>query len=341
LDLNLQRALARLVVVETRRLGVAERLGQLLAQQERRVGCLASLRTTRPLSVVGACSVMRSLLQQVLGLPRVSLLIPNISFDSRVDWFIADSAPPPVTTGTSNPPYSVYSEKDPGANSTLQYQSITALPQYRGSSFEVRPAVQWMFSFSIVFLVSLQELRTQDYQQGRKTAGGFGQSATFGAVQPSGGILGAAQQNSSQSTNPLFGGSAFNAGNTNQPATGSVFGSGGAFGQTNTGFGAPTAFGQPQQQQQSSFGTFGQPQQNQQQPATGGGIFGSGGGAFGQKSTFGTSFGTGGGTFGQPQQQQQTSGLFGQPQQAQSGNAFSGGGTFGEQTCISSLGPTY
>jgi len=30
----------------------------------------------------------------------------------------------------------------------------------------------------------MQELRAQDYQQGRKTAGGFGQSATFG-TQPS------------------------------------------------------------------------------------------------------------------------------------------------------------
>ena len=45
---------------------------------------------------------------------------------------------PPVTTGTSNPPYSVFTEKD-SANSTitLQYQSITCMPQYRGNSFEV------------------------------------------------------------------------------------------------------------------------------------------------------------------------------------------------------------
>lgn len=44
----------------------------------------------------------------------------------------------PVTTGSSNPPYQVYSEKD-GVNSTvtLQYQSISCMPQYRGTSFEV------------------------------------------------------------------------------------------------------------------------------------------------------------------------------------------------------------
>jgi hypothetical protein len=45
---------------------------------------------------------------------------------------------PPVTTGTANPTYSVFQEKDPAnANATLQYQSITCMPQYRGSSFEV------------------------------------------------------------------------------------------------------------------------------------------------------------------------------------------------------------
>jgi len=45
---------------------------------------------------------------------------------------------PPVTTGTVNPPYSIFSEKDPAnPNATLQYQSITCMPQYRGNSFEV------------------------------------------------------------------------------------------------------------------------------------------------------------------------------------------------------------
>jgi hypothetical protein len=45
---------------------------------------------------------------------------------------------PPVTTGTANPAYNVFSEKDSANSSlTLQYQSITCMPQYRGNSFEV------------------------------------------------------------------------------------------------------------------------------------------------------------------------------------------------------------
>lgn len=49
-----------------------------------------------------------------------------------------DANPPPVTTGTSTPAYSVFSEKDPSNPSTiLQYQTITASPAYRGTSLEV------------------------------------------------------------------------------------------------------------------------------------------------------------------------------------------------------------
>jgi hypothetical protein len=45
----------------------------------------------------------------------------------------------PVSTGSANPPYSTWSEKDAAnSNVTLQYQSISCMPQYRGSSFEVR-----------------------------------------------------------------------------------------------------------------------------------------------------------------------------------------------------------
>lgn len=44
-----------------------------------------------------------------------------------------------VTTGSSNPPYSVFTEKDPGVNSnvTLQYQAISCMPAYAGTSHEV------------------------------------------------------------------------------------------------------------------------------------------------------------------------------------------------------------
>jgi hypothetical protein len=45
-----------------------------------------------------------------------------------------------VTTGSANPPYSIFSEKDQtNSNVTLQYQSITCMPAYRGVSFEVSP----------------------------------------------------------------------------------------------------------------------------------------------------------------------------------------------------------
>lgn len=49
-----------------------------------------------------------------------------------------ETNPPPVTTGTSTPAYSVFNEKDP-SNPTiiLQYQTITATPAYRGTSLEV------------------------------------------------------------------------------------------------------------------------------------------------------------------------------------------------------------
>ncbi|KAI9574825.1 nucleoporin autopeptidase-domain-containing protein [Boletus coccyginus] len=232
----------------------------------------------------------------------------------------ADPNPPPVTTGTSTPTYSVFSEKDPSNPSTmLQYQTITATPAYRGTS--------------------LEELRLQDYQQNRKTAGAFSQTS-FGTPN-------------TQTTN-LFGAPT----TTQQPATGSIFGGGttgafgtttttgalGAFGQqpttgTSTGtsiFGGSSAFAQPQQQQPSAFGAFGQ--QQQQQPATSAGtsIFG-GTGSFGQPKPatgFGSTFGqpaggsTFGGTgaagaFGQPAAQPATgTSIFGQPQQQQTPSAF-------------------
>ncbi|KAI6148941.1 hypothetical protein EDD17DRAFT_1644555 [Pisolithus thermaeus] len=66
-----------------------------------------------------------------------------------------------VITGTSSPPYSIYSEKDTISGGFLQYQTISAMPAYRGTS--------------------LEELRVQDYQQGRKPMGALGKpSFSFG-----------------------------------------------------------------------------------------------------------------------------------------------------------------
>lgn len=224
----------------------------------------------------------------------------------------------PVTTGSSNPSYAATTEKDTTTNTNLQYQAISCMPAYQGTSFE--------------------ELRFQDYQQNRKTAStnAFGQTS-FGGAQPAGSSMFGAQnaQQQNNQTNSTFGirpaGSGFGAfggGNTGTTGTtgttSSIFGGG-----TNT----TSAFGQPQQPQQpSAFGAFGQPQPQQQpqqpqQPAqtgpvfgnTGtGGAFGSTAGAFGGNSTAGA--------FGQnPAQQPQQNSIFGQPQNTSAGTF----GTFG------------
>ncbi|KAJ6561461.1 nucleoporin autopeptidase-domain-containing protein [Mycena vulgaris] len=182
---------------------------------------------------------------------------------------------PAVTTGSSNPPYTPFTEKDPAATGVMNtYQSISCMPNYRGTSFE--------------------ELRIQDYAQGRKTAGAFGQSAAFGGVQqPATNMFG--QPQPAQQTSVFGGGAAqpttgFGAFGTPAPAAAPAFGGGGAFGQPQ----------QPQQQQQQqptpAFGQFGQqqPQQPQQPSVFGGGTTGAFGAA--PKPAFG-GFG-GGGTFG-------------------------------------------
>ncbi|KAG6861841.1 hypothetical protein C0995_011138 [Termitomyces sp. Mi166 len=249
---------------------------------------------------------------------------------------------PPVTTGSSNPPYAIHTEKDPSsANVTLHYQSISCMPAYANTSVEVH-------QISLFFVQSShslhQEIRLQDYNQGRKTASTFGPGA-FGATQTATGtgLFGAqpAQQTSA------FGAPATNTGgfgafgvNNTTPATTSAFGGG-------------SAFGQPQQQQQTAgFGAFGSTTQQPQQQQTGGGLFGGGGGgAFGSTAskpfgafgggtaTAANAFGGGGGggAFGQNQQQQTqpTGGLFGSTNNTTSTtNAF---GSFGNNNANKSV----
>ncbi|KAJ7739892.1 nucleoporin autopeptidase-domain-containing protein [Mycena metata] len=216
---------------------------------------------------------------------------------------------PPVTTGSSNPVYAPFSEKDPmAASTTLSYQSISCIPAYRGTSFE--------------------EIRLQDYAQGRKTAGAFGQSAAFGGVQqqPTTNIFGQAQP--AQQTSVFGGGAA-------QPTTGF-----GAFGNTApaaTSAPAFGAFGQQTQPQQpaTSFGAFGQQQQPQQQQQTsifGGGTTGAFGnnaakpafGAFGATPAFGTNNATN--PLGGNTQQPATTNLFGGTATAQPTTGFGGFG---------------
>ncbi|KAG0232948.1 hypothetical protein BGX31_004990 [Mortierella sp. GBA43] len=118
--------------------------------------------------------------------------------------------------GTVNPAFSPFVEKEPATGQNSHYQSITAMPAYRGYSFE--------------------ELRLQDYQQGRKFPG---QAAGFGAA--AGGGFG--QQPPATSA---FGAQPSAFGATNTPSSLSGFGTGStAFGGggSSTGFGAPTGFG--------------------------------------------------------------------------------------------------
>lgn len=141
------------------------------------------------------------------------------------------------------------------------------------------------FLIILHLLIAFQELRFQDYSQGRKTAsatGAFGATpSAFGSTptaQPSTGLFGATPaqpaasafgQTPAAPANNAFG--AFGGTNTAaQPATGGgLFGGGGAFGSTPAQPAATT----------SAFGGFGSQQQQQPQQSTG--LFGGTNNAFG------------------------------------------------------------
>ncbi|ORY07993.1 hypothetical protein K493DRAFT_403551 [Basidiobolus meristosporus CBS 931.73] len=114
-----------------------------------------------------------------------------------------------AANGTASPAYSVTQDKDTSTGVISLLQSITAMPAYRNFSFE--------------------ELRVQDYAQGRKSAG---QSGTTGFGQ---------QTSSFGSNTTGFGGSGTAFGSTPTSSAG------GLFGNTNTqqtsGFGQSTGFG--------------------------------------------------------------------------------------------------
>lgn len=150
--------------------------------------------------------------------------------------------------GTSQPPFSPFQERDP-TNNLLTFQCISAMPAYKS----------W----------SLEELRYQDYLQGRKSANqgaGFGGAAAsgpggmtgFGAPTTGAGAFGQPQQ-------PAFGGGAFGSSNggafgQQQPGTG-AFGGGGAFGQPSSttagsAFGGGGAFGATKPATAGAFGKW-------------------------------------------------------------------------------------
>ncbi|KAK7053165.1 hypothetical protein VNI00_003784 [Paramarasmius palmivorus] len=83
----------------------------------------------------------------------------------------------PVTTGTLSPPYAVTKERDSDNTDLVEYRAITYMPVYRRMSFE--------------------ELRTQDYQQGRKPfdfGRALGQIPPFAEVMLDGSIFSPSNQ---------------------------------------------------------------------------------------------------------------------------------------------------
>ncbi|KAF9352830.1 hypothetical protein BGX26_009367 [Mortierella sp. AD094] len=196
-------------------------------------------------------------------------------------------------TGTVNPAFAPFVEKEPATGQNSHYQSITAMPQYRAYSFE--------------------ELRLQDYQQGRKFPGqgaGFGGASTFGQ-QPAATGFGAQPSTGFGSSNTTSGIGGFGSGST-------------GFGNTTTaGFGSTPAFGSTAP---ASTGFGGQTAA----PSTG---FGATSGAFGAQPTtgFGATSGTGG--FG-------TAGGFGAATAAKPATGFGGFGTTATSQPATGFGAT-
>lgn len=231
-----------------------------------------------------------------------------------------------VNQGTGSTPFNAHQEKDTASNTTSHYQSISFMQPYQNYSFE--------------------ELRSADYNGGRKFGnsngqagafgqstgfGGFGQNATstpsaFGAASNNntsgGGLFGGNTQTSSPfgqnqqaSTTTAFGGSGGGLFGQNKPASTGLFGSTPA---ASSSTGTTGLFGTSNAQNTQTGGAFGG--FGQQAGASSGGLFGSNAtqqtqnkpfGGFGSTSTTG-GFGAGSTGFGQQQNTQSTgTGLFG------------------------------
>ncbi|KAK5113818.1 hypothetical protein LTR62_003202 [Meristemomyces frigidus] len=249
--------------------------------------------------------------------------------------------------GTAATPFVAIQEKDPGTTGMQAFQSITFQEPYKNKSFE--------------------ELRTEDYAQGRKFGNANGQAGAFGQSTGFGGFGNNAAQTSS--AGGMFGG--------NTATAGSSFGGFGNTQQANTattGFGGNTGGGLFGQNKPATGGLFGNSAASAAPAASpfGGGTTGNTGGLFGNNNNTNTTGGfggtnnanTGGGLFGNAPANAKpafpgfggstnttnafgagatntTGGLFGnsnaaQPQQANpfggAANNSTGGGLFGSST---------
>ncbi|EME45774.1 hypothetical protein DOTSEDRAFT_71457 [Dothistroma septosporum NZE10] len=211
------------------------------------------------------------------------------------------------TTATNNQgsaavPFQAFTEKDAASNQTSHYQSITMMQPYQGKSFE--------------------ELRVEDYAQGRRFGNQNGQAGTFGQSTGFGGsTFGANNNTTAPTTGGLFGGN-----NNNTTTTTGNTGFGG-FGATNNNTSTTGGFGQTSTNTGGLFGSA------QNKPTTG--LFGN---TTNTTTTggFGSNTGnTGGGLFGgsggfganNNNQQQQIGGLFGASNQQQNKPALGGFGS--------------
>ena len=120
-----------LVLVRPERL-VRLGLGPQLALLPR-VHSASRAQALQEVSETPVCSVQSRLhLEQVSTLPG----LPKACFDLLLAGQFDGTGN--ITTGTSNPSYAAFNEKDATNTSlTLAYQSITCMPAYRGYSFEV------------------------------------------------------------------------------------------------------------------------------------------------------------------------------------------------------------
>ena len=231
--------------------------------------------------------------------------------------------------GTGSTPFAATREKEVNGGS-VDYQSITFQPPYQKYSFE--------------------ELRSADYNAGRRYGNGSGGTGAFG--QPNFGGFGSTQ------TTPyggggLFGGQQTSAGSFGTSTSTTGFGGGLFGGQKPTGGGL---FGSGQQSSATTsgglFGTSGGFGTNTSQPQQSGGLFGASqpksGGLFGTSGGFGTGtsqpqqsgglFGNsgnnaGGTLFGTGSNQAQAGSLFGGSSQANKpGGLFGSSGGFGTST---------
>lgn len=139
-----------------------------------------------------------------------------------------------LTAGTGNPPYTSTNEQE--GTQTVHLYCISAMPAYRGKS--------------------LEELRLEDYQAGKKTASGFASTTATPGQQPSSFSFGVGNQGTSTTSGTA---SPFGFGAA-RPATGTVGGGFGGFGQqapaitAGTGFGASNFGAQTATTTPSSFG---------------------------------------------------------------------------------------